>query len=659
MRRGARAATLLVACVAAATCAAPAEAHYMWAAWRGDSSGPIAALTFSETAGAEGLPAMLKMVMNKTKLSVSTPAPGGDHKAVTTHPPLALRGGALETAPLSPMNPPVALRGELVFGVFPEIDPHDPPLLRYAFTAPRVSTQRDWAFIDSTGVGGLDVTIRTAHCDDSGDVVVVTRFDGENIGNVTVQLCAGEDGALIREVTTDSRGVVKTTLDANARVFGKASHREHASGVTPSGDTYNNVAHYATTDAVVGYSSCVPHHIGGGGASKADAETARWLVAGSNWGVVTINLPEKLGGDPFTNVMSVSDGVAGNSTGRVFFYMSAMDETGAALLQNPDSSVTFCEAQILGANTTCDQLDPEDPTCAKLTITGSIIQLADGSPDQEFALKALFDRHPDMEKWPTGHGWLTLEMKPTQLFFLDFYGGAKDISVEDYYAAVPKHNVPSLAEKRSGAGAKRSAAAPRRAGTIAGETKKGAVSLVASSRPVSRIPPWFEKARVARYLVHAADWGVVGTRSVHLDGQPFGNVASFSDGAEDDSTGRLFFYLTKMDPTATDAAAHANVSFSLTEAMLQSGKGGSENVCKQLSAEDPTCARITLSGSLAPAADQDLAKKALFARHPDMASWPAGHDFAAYELTIKTIFFLDMYGGTEPMKVADYFAAKP
>jgi hypothetical protein len=64
---------------------------------------------------------------------------------------------------------------------------------------------------------------------------------------------------------------------------------------------------------------------------------------------------------------------------------------------------------------------------------------------------------------------------------------------------------------------------------------------------------------MARWLVHRNDWGTLSTISRHLSTKhnavPYGNVVSYSDGPPDNSTGRLLFYLTKMDATAFDLEA--------------------------------------------------------------------------------------------------------
>jgi hypothetical protein len=66
------------------------------------------------------------------------------------------------------------------------------------------------------------------------------------------------------------------------------------------------------------------------------------------------------------------------------------------------------------------------------------------------------------------------------------------------------------------------------------------------------------------------------------------NIASFSDGPVGSSRGTPYFYLSKMDPTPKDIELDPRCSLSLSEAPL--------GTCGGLDAENPTCARLTLSG---------------------------------------------------------------
>ncbi len=87
----------------------------------------------------------------------------------------------------------------------------------------------------------------------------------------------------------------------------------------------------------------------------------------------------------------------------------------------------------------CDsgRLDPEDPRCAHVILTGSVTRLKANSTEESFAREALFSRHPEMPGWPKDHGWFFAKLDIASVLVLDFFGGAKDVKVEDYFAAKP------------------------------------------------------------------------------------------------------------------------------------------------------------------------------------------------------------------------------
>ena len=60
-----------------------------------------------------------------------------------------------------------------------------------------------------------------------------------------------------------------------------------------------------------------------------------------------------------------------------------------------------------------------------------------------------------------------------------------------------------------------------------------------------------------------------------------------------------------------------------------------------------------------PAAEADAAAEVLFARHPEMQSWPPDHGFAPWELRIDTLRVLDFFGGAHDLTPEEYFAADP
>lgn len=158
-------------------------------------------------------------------------------------------------------------------------------------------------------------------------------------------------------------------------------------------------------------------------------------------------------------------------------------------------------------------------------------------------------------------------------------------------------------------------------------------------------------AATARRLVSSNTWGVVSTSSRHLNGTAWGNLLSYSDGPPGAGSGTPYFYLSGLDATLQDLAADARCS--LTVSQLGTAAGCATDP------EDPTCAKLTLSGRMRPVPDDRLphARAALFTRHPQMASWPAGHHFEFHYLEITDLFLLDHYGGAVPLTVEEYYAA--
>jgi len=358
-------------------------------------------------------------------------------------------------------------------------------------------------------------------------------------------------------------------------------------------------------------------------AEDAAAETARWLVHESNWGYLTYA--------GSAEVLSLSDGAVDASTGRLWFYV--MGWSGG---ESYVASLTLSQAALSGM--TCNNTDPEDPRCAKLTIAGKMVKATGGAA--ALGKAALFARHPQMQKWPAGHDFGVWELVPSDLWMIDFYGGASLIDPKAYLAATPRHNVPGWGQE-----ARLAAAAPK--------------ASVAGAAP----PPWNHTAARARWLVYHAIWGSVGTHSVRLH-QPWGNVRSVADGVGANSSGLPVLYLPTPDPTAIDVRADPNVTLSFSEAALPERLSPSGAVCGGMVAEDPTCARLHMAGRLralrAPA-ELAQAKIDLGARHP-LAPWLAkggAHTGGIYyKIELDSLTFLDFYGGAAQLSVEEFLAAK-
>ena len=630
-----------------------AGAHFLWMR----RTNGQAMVTFSESPTQPGLKAILSMISNRTGVELAV-APDARKKLPLTMTPLGTNGALTTPLPASVNKSAAMLEGQATWGLFPEINKTSPPLLQYYFSAHHATTNHDWFYIDAHSANRLSVTLRVEQLEcakgsSTANVVAVTRFDKANVGNIEVKLFDAT-GAPAGSVNTSMHGIATLKLPVGKAAYAMISHLEHAPG-TYQGHAYTTIAHYATHSVNV---ECIGAPVEEAAPSapsapfpsqtpEAAAETARWMVNQGNWGyVITRGGPGPSHGTsdatPLSaDVLSFSDG-ATTSTGRLFFYI--MPGKG---MDTFDASLTLSQAALNHTRgCVASKLDPEDPRCAKLTFTGVMTK---STGDSETLGKSyLFARHPAMHSWPKSHGFTVYELKVQHIWMIDFYGGAQNIATELYYKVTPKHNVPSWPPHAS------TAAAPL------------AAPAAAAERVGIEPPPWNETAKRARWIVFHAMWTSIGTTSVHLKGMPWGNVRSVSDGGikAPHSTGLPVFYLPTPDPTAVDSRKNANITLSFSEAALFERTTHAGLTCGGMDAEDPTCGRLHLTGTLKPITSKDdltKAKAYLGEKHP-LAPWLAAggaHTGGTYNtIEIKSLTFLDYYGGPAKLSVEDYLTAK-
>ncbi|VFQ96889.1 unnamed protein product [Cuscuta campestris] len=166
------------------------------------------------------------------------------------------------------------------------------------------------------------------------------------------------------------------------------------------------------------------------------AAFARWLVSQSSWGVLN-TIASDLGGAPFGNVVSYSDGAPGEGRGTPFFYLTTLDPTAKYGLEDQRSSFTISEYPI----GTCGDKDPENPTCAKITFTGKFKLLGENSEEAQFAQTALFTKHHEMAGWPEDHNFQIFKLEIEAIFLINWYGGPKPLTVDEYLQSqIPSSN---------------------------------------------------------------------------------------------------------------------------------------------------------------------------------------------------------------------------
>ena len=102
-------------------------------------------------------------------------------------------------------------------------------------------------------------------------------------------------------------------------------------------------------------------------------------------------------------------------------------------------------------------------------------------------------------------------------------------------------------------------------------------------------------AKVARTLVHQANWASVGSLSTNsiVKGYPMVNIVSIDDNtANSVSTGRIHFLLTDLDFTGPDWRNNNKVTFMFTDEQTLNCKN------KGMDPMEPTCPRVMISGKV-------------------------------------------------------------
>ncbi|KAL3279518.1 hypothetical protein HHI36_017027 [Cryptolaemus montrouzieri] len=140
-------------------------------------------------------------------------------------------------------------------------------------------------------------------------------------------------------------------------------------------------------------------------------------------------------------------------------------------------------------------------------------------------------------------------------------------------------------------------------------------------------PPYWKKALTARYIIHNVDWVSMATISTQkgIEGYPFATVKSMSDGPVDNSTGVPYFYMSSIELSQQDINKD-------NRRMIPVQNGTNE---------------------------YEFAQDALFAKHPQMKTWPTAHGFFVSKFDIEQIEVLDFFGGISKVSTEDYFNASP
>ena len=179
--------------------------------------------------------------------------------------------------------------------------------------------------------------------------------------------------------------------------------------------------------------------------TPSKAATARYMVSTVDWGALVTTSSRSEGttvGDAFANPYSFAD-VAGVP----YVYASSLDASFVDInASTPRATLALSEAALVDSKgvatiAACNIAnaqalgDPENPPCARLVLSGTVVKVAAGSAEETAAKAALFSRHPSFKAFPPGHGFFVAKLAIDGLWLIDFYGGAAIIAPADYFAA--------------------------------------------------------------------------------------------------------------------------------------------------------------------------------------------------------------------------------
>ena len=176
------------------------------------------------------------------------------------------------------------------------------------------------------------------------------------------------------------------------------------------------------------------------------------MVHDSSWtAMATLAAREPIMDYPFANIFSMSDGPLDKSSGVPYMYLMPLELSAIDLSHNEKASLTMTMAQVRLASVSVSELfltlppqgdycqennyDEQDPRCAHLILTGTVVKIEADSQEGQLAREALFSRHPDMEFWPEDHGWFFCKLDIENILLLNYFGGAITVPVDDYFAA--------------------------------------------------------------------------------------------------------------------------------------------------------------------------------------------------------------------------------
>lgn len=167
------------------------------------------------------------------------------------------------------------------------------------------------------------------------------------------------------------------------------------------------------------------------------AKMARYLVHKAEWvSMGSISTVDAIKGYPMVNIIAAADSARGEkSTGTLFFYLTMLDYTAQDL--SKDNRLTILLSMDQDLECSKQGVDPMEPTCARIMISGRAVRVEEGSDEFKFGTNAMFSRHPAAKHWLDTHNFFLCKLDIVQIAVLDYYGGPHYVTVEEYMKADP------------------------------------------------------------------------------------------------------------------------------------------------------------------------------------------------------------------------------
>ena len=173
-------------------------------------------------------------------------------------------------------------------------------------------------------------------------------------------------------------------------------------------------------------------------AGRSDkVDWAHKMVDEYKWGILsTTSTMSGFEGTPFGNPNSYAQ-----VDGTPYFYVSSLDQSMQDVAADSHVSLAISDAEALKSPACGAPFpkagDPESPICSRLTIMGTFKNVS-GTPEANAAWDALQAAHPAMSSWPADHAWFIGKLDISHLWLINIFGGASNITPEEYFAAEEK-----------------------------------------------------------------------------------------------------------------------------------------------------------------------------------------------------------------------------